>query len=191
MQARGGTSGASDQHGFTLLEVLVAVGIFAVMALGLAQLLGVAIRATQIARSRTATALLASQKIEQLRALAWEVHADGARVSDTTSDLSRDPPIASGWGLQPTASSTLSGNVSGYVDFVDAGGRWVGTGTTVPAGTAYVRRWAVLAPSDDPDDTRVFVVRAMPIADVLRQPTPARSPEETVLVAIRTRQVVP
>lgn len=155
-----------DETGFTVIEVLVAMVIVTIVALGVAQLVTVALVAAQAARSMTTCTTLAVQKMEQLKALTWGFAADDVAappVSDTTTDLSCDPPQGGGVGLAVSPADSLDRNTAGYVDFVDATGRWVGTGTTPPASAAFVRRWSVEALPADPPDTlilQVFVTRA-------------------------------
>ena len=60
------------EHGFSLLEILVASTILTVGLLSLAQLLAMAVTANASAGTATHAALLAAQKIEDLRAEPWE-----------------------------------------------------------------------------------------------------------------------
>ena len=62
-----------------------------------------------------------------------------------------------GPGLSVSPAGTLSTSTSGYVDYLDGRGRWVGTGTGLPPGVVYIRRWSVEALQSDPD-TLVFHV---------------------------------
>ncbi len=78
-------------RGFSLLEVLVASTVFTVAVVGLVPLLIVSTTANTTARTTTFAVALAQQKMEQLRALAWNVDASGAAVSDTTTDLTTTP----------------------------------------------------------------------------------------------------
>jgi len=58
-------------RGFSLIEVLVAATLMTVAATGLAQLSVVAMRVNDGARSAAVATLLASDKLEQLRGVAW------------------------------------------------------------------------------------------------------------------------
>ena len=49
------------ERGFTLVEVLIALVILSIMALGVAGMFGVAIRAVHAARNEPSTAALAGQ----------------------------------------------------------------------------------------------------------------------------------
>ena len=59
----------SGERGFSLIEVIISVGLLAVVSLSVAQLFVAATEATLSAREQTTTAILASQKMEQLRGL--------------------------------------------------------------------------------------------------------------------------
>ena len=98
----------------------------------------------------TYAAVLAQQKMEQLRGLTWGIDALGLPVTDTTTDASAVPETGGGRGLslrRRTRSAPIS---EGYCDFVDAFGRPLGGGTAPPAGTAYIRRWSIEALPADP-----------------------------------------
>src|SRR5690349_7755046 len=116
--------------GFTIVEVLIAMMVIATMALGVATLFGLAIKATHAARNQTSTATLAAQKMEQLRSLTWGFDDSGQNlpVSDTTTNLAKTPADGTGEGLNPSPEDTLEVNTPGYVDFLDKGGNWIGTG---------------------------------------------------------------
>ena len=60
-----------DTRGFSLLEALIAAAILATALLSLAQLIAFAIRTTAAAGRMTDAALLAAQKVEELRAGSW------------------------------------------------------------------------------------------------------------------------
>ena len=61
-----------DNHGFSLLEVLVASSILTVALVSLAQVLAVAVTANAAAGKTTSATLFAAQKMEDLRAATWE-----------------------------------------------------------------------------------------------------------------------
>jgi hypothetical protein len=52
------------------------------------------------------------------------------------------------------------------VDYLDAYGAWVGTGSSPPAGALYVRRWSVEPLPTNPNNTLVFQVLVGRIAPV-------------------------
>lgn len=178
--------------GFTLVEVLVAAALLIVAAAGIAQLLSLGLQSTEAGRATTTTSTVAAQKMEQLRALMWAYDERGAPRSDTSTDVSRDPPASGGRGLDPSPSGTLDRNVAGYVDYLDAGGRWIGAGPDPPPGALFIRRWAVQALDDDPPRSRVLVVLAALVTEDRAAVGASRSrprlPRDTVLVSLRTRQ---
>lgn len=73
-------STASSPRGFTLIEVLIAMGSVSVLAVGTASLLLMASGAIRSARLSTTATLLALQKIEQLSTM------PGALVPGITQD---------------------------------------------------------------------------------------------------------
>jgi hypothetical protein len=175
------------RDGFALVEVLITAMLVVAVAAGGAHIVAVAIRASHGARVRTTTALLAGEKMEQLRSLAWSqiTTADPAismSFSDVTADLTREPADDSGPGLLPSPAGTLASDTRGYVDYLDGYGRWVGAGPSPPASAVYVRRWAVEPLASDPDNILVFRVVAMPR---MGAPSPA---DATRLVTIEARK---
>jgi prepilin-type N-terminal cleavage/methylation domain-containing protein len=149
------------EHGFTLVEVLVAMVIVTCGALGVAELVTVAVRAAQAARSLTSCTMLAVQKMEQLKALTWSFagdEVDSPPVGDVSTDLSYEPATGGGRGLSASPAGALERNTPGYVDFLDADGRWVGTGATPPGAAVFIRRWSVEPLPAAPDDTRMLQV---------------------------------
>ncbi|MBE3098652.1 MAG: type II secretion system protein [Planctomycetes bacterium] len=185
-----GRRGPGDD-GFSLLEVLVAMTIVATALVSVAQLLLVAIGANQLARRTTTATALARQRIEQLRSLAWYVDATGARVTDVTSNLTVSPESpAGGLGLLRSSPTTLTESTPGYVDYLDANGTWTGSGATVPAGAAYIRRWSVVPLADHPDDTLVLqVLVAQPASGSAPTSTgPPRQPGDILVVSLKSRK---
>ena len=135
-----------SERGFSLTEVMVSVGILTVVSLSVAQLFAVAVVGNLNAKEQTSTAILATQKMEQLRGLTWgfgRTSELGLPVSDTTTNLSTDPPSPGGRGLNPSPTNTLDTNVPGYVDYLDTTGKWVGNDASPAPNTYYLRRWSV------------------------------------------------
>ncbi len=181
------THPARPRNGFALLEVLLTATLVVAVAAGGAHLVAVAIRAGHGARVRTMTAMLAGEKMEQLRSLAWSHTATtdpaiSMSFSDLTADLTRDPADDSGPGLLPSPAGTLASDTRGYVDYLDGYGRVLGAGASPPASSVYVRRWAVEPLASDPDNILVFRVIALPrMGGVI-------SPDATRLVTIEARK---
>ena len=178
-----------DRHrtvaGFALVEVLIAAGLLIVVAVGVSQVSAAAVRASHAARARTMAAVLAAQKMEQLRSLTWSrtlVGSPGVTVpvSDVSTDVSSDPPTGSGRGLLPSPAGTLDENVPFYVDYLDGAGAWAGRGATPPATAVYVRRWAVQPLDSDPADILVL--------QVIVTTTAAPTTHESRLLSVLTRR---
>lgn len=150
----------SSERGFSLIEVMFSLGILMAVCLGVAQLFAVGTRANLAAKGQTSTAILAAQKMEQLRGLTWGFDETGLGLplSDTTTDLGQEPPTNGGPGLNPSPSGTLQNNTTGYVDYLDAYGTWVGTGGTPPPTAYYIRRWSVEPLPTNPNNTLILQV---------------------------------
>lgn len=71
-----GTPVENRSHGFTLLEVMVALGVFAVVTLGVVPLLGSALRAASTARSQTVAEEGARNIMERIQGTGWYVSYD-------------------------------------------------------------------------------------------------------------------
>jgi len=172
---------AGAEGGFSLLEVLVAATILTVALTALAQLLAVSTRANSSAKTTTYAALLAQQKMEQLRSLAW------------TTDITVAPESAAGGtGLSPSPPDALRRNTTGFVDYLDRSGTVLGTGTTPPVGTVYIRRWSVAPLPTDPANTVVLQVRVtrnrnQGMADAATGGS--WLPDEVRLLSVKTRKV--
>ncbi len=155
-----------EGRGFTLVEVMVALAILAGSLFVVAQLMVVASRAADASRETTTATALAAQKIEQLRALAWGMAPDGTGIEDLQSDVASWPGRPSGGpGLSLSSPGTLAENTAGYVDFLDADGRWIGSGESPPGAAAFLRRWSVTAADSCAPSGRVLRVavwRRMP-----------------------------
>ena len=66
------TAHAASDHGFSLVEVLVAVGLMTTAVAMLARLFVLSVETNLTSRHRTYAAVLAQQKLEELRAEAFE-----------------------------------------------------------------------------------------------------------------------
>lgn len=184
---------STDERGFTLVEVMIAMTLVAVISLSLAGLFATAIRATHAARYQTSTATLAEQKLEQLRALTWGFDTSGQNlpITDTTSDLSLAIPTADGRGLNPSPAGSLDTNTPGYVDFLDAGGAWVGTGTTPPGNATFIRRWSIQPLPTNPNNTLVMQVLVTTVkreAGLQAAGARRRYPDDALVATVKTRK---
>jgi type II secretory pathway pseudopilin PulG len=94
-----------EERGFTLVEVLVAMLLLAGTLSALASLIVLAVRVAAGAREQTMTAVLAAQKIEELR-----------------STLA---------GTVPTSGGSLDTSLPGYGDWLDGTGQSAASATAV------------------------------------------------------------
>jgi hypothetical protein len=176
--------------GFSLVEVLISTVILTTALVTLAQLFAIALAMTWSAKAMTMATLLAEGKVEQLRGLVWAYDEAGARISDTTSDLSTDPPTSTGSGLMSSGGS-LAANEPGFVDYLDHAGRWVGTGRSPPAVAVYIRRWSIEPIPDAADDAlllQVLVTSLRDRSDADLRPGVARLRGDARLVTVKVRR---
>lgn len=174
------------ERGFALVEALIATLILAGGVLSLSYVSLASARAQSTARDQAIQAMLARDKLERLRGLAWS-SVEGVPVSDTSTDTSADPEAPGGTGLDPSPGGTLLTNTPGYCDFFDAHGHWAGHGGTAPAGAAWARRWAVGTLAGAPD-TIIIEVVVVPIRAAGRSaPVRTRPISGAHLVAVRSR----
>ncbi len=112
----------NDDRGFTQVELLVSLIVFAVGIVGGVTLLGAGYRLQGQSRLETELTVLAEMKIEELRALA------GTDLPDTTA-------------LVP--GGDLESNATGYRDTIDVEGRIFNRRWLVVAGPAGTREITV------------------------------------------------
>lgn len=119
--------------------------VLAVVSSGIASLMVVATRAVSRTRAETAAVLAATERLEQLRGLAWGFGSahDVQRGEDLATDLSTRETGPGGMGLRPSSPSALEEDVPGYVDYLDRDGRWVGNSGGAMRMARFVRRWSV------------------------------------------------
>ena len=146
--------------GLTLIEVCVGMVVLSIAALGSAGLSSVALMAVSAARSQTTATVLAAQKMEQLRALAFWFADSGVLVpvTDTATDLSPSPMASGGAGLLSSPAGTLLTNTVGYADYLDKHGAWTGNGSAPPPNAVFIRRWNVARLPSSPSDSLVLRV---------------------------------
>jgi prepilin-type N-terminal cleavage/methylation domain-containing protein len=184
----------SSSRGFSLVEVLVSMGLLTVVSMGVAQLFALSTRANLTAKGATSTTAMAEQKLEQLRGLTWgfDLLGQGLPLSDTTTNLTVTPPLHNGSGLNPSPVDSLERNTAGFVDFLNGGGDWVGTGTTPPPSAVYIRRWSIQPLPVNPNNTLVIQVLVTPVASeamrVASAFTRTRMSGDAMLVTVRTRK---
>jgi type II secretory pathway pseudopilin PulG len=128
-------------RGFTILEAVVAIALVMVSAAGVASLFVASARAVRIARTTTIAALLAREKIEQLRAVPFS-----------------DP------ALIPAGMDSLSADVGGYADGPAAGyrRRWSVTPLPMFPASSVILQVMVLHGSDPA--LRVATIRSRKVS---------------------------
>jgi prepilin-type N-terminal cleavage/methylation domain-containing protein len=129
------------EHGFSLIETMMALTILLVVAVGLLPLGVIATTTTENQGHLTArTTEYAQDKLEQLLALAY---------GDTTSDTRVFPATdVNGSGLTVGGSADPTAPVDLYVDFLDPDGTLLpSVGGVPPARWFYMRVWSVTNPS--------------------------------------------
>lgn len=181
----------SSADGFSLIEVLLASGILATALIGLAQLFMVALTANTSARSTTYAAVLADQKMEELRSLTWGFDSSGLPVTDTTTNTASPLDNATdGTGLTPSPATALQENTDGYADYVDMFGNKLGGGTTPPSDGIYTRRWSIEPLPTNPNNTIIIQVlvtrhkwRGSADEGAVR-----RLPDEARIITVKTRK---
>jgi len=170
---------------------MVATCLLVTALVSLAQLFVISTRSNLGSHNTTYAAVLAEQKLEELRALAWGYDTQGLALSDTTTNTTVSPETPTGGtGLTPSPSTSLQSNTSGYVDYVDSFGNKLGTGATPPAQAIYTRRWSITPLPTNPNNTLVIQVlvtrnRNRGAAD---QGAVMRLPEEARMITVKTRK---
>jgi len=150
--------------GLSLLEVVVAMSILLVVALGLLPLGVMAVTATENQGHLVARATEYSQdKLEQLLGLSY---------GDTTTDTRVFPAATSGGtGLAIGGSANPAAPVAGYVDYLNYDGNLVpSVGTTAPANWFYMRAWQVSSPFTDIKQVTVTTIVARGVGQAGRIP---------------------
>ena len=186
-------SSSKSESGFSLVETIVATGLLAGAVAFLGQMFAISMAENTSVRTGTAAAVLAEQKIEQLRGLTWGFDIIGLPISDTASNIALPIQAATGGpGLSPSPSNSLRANVDGYVDYIDQFGNIIGGGSTVPSRAVYIRRWSVEPLPTNPNNTLILQVvvtrsRDRGTADSQVGST-ARLRDEARLMTVKTRK---
>jgi type II secretory pathway pseudopilin PulG len=185
--ASGASASTRREAGFSLVEVVFAMFILTAVAIGIAQLFAVSTMANWRAKVQTSSSVLATQKMEQLRALTWAFDTEGFPVSDVVTRLDTPTPTGGGQGLNPSPAGALAQDTRGYVDYLDLHGAYIGTAPTTQA--AYCRRWSIQPLPTNPNNTLVFQVRVIPITEQANaDATGQRALEEALIFSVKTRK---
>ncbi len=125
------------EHGFSLLETVIAISLLMIVSLGLLPLGVIATTTTENQGHLMArTTEYAQDKMEQLLALSF---------GDSTSDTRAFPATETGGtGLAVGGSSNPQAPAANYVDYLDVNGSLLAAvGTTAPDNWYYKRVWRV------------------------------------------------
>jgi len=154
--------------GFTLVETSIGLALLATLSLTTCALVAFAREATTTSRRQVLALTLARSRLEQLEGLAFSLDLleSGGTVetTDLVTDLSVDPPGLGGPGLGESPPDALVQARPGYVDYLDAQGRWLGNDTAAWARAAFVRRWTVRRVGGGAGEWVAFEVLAAPAA---------------------------
>jgi type II secretory pathway pseudopilin PulG len=142
-----------SQAGMTLLEVMIALAILMVVAVGVVGLASIAVSTTETQGHLGArTTEYAQDKMEQLLALKFcdgptngtdttvfpaVVNAGGTGLAGCNNPGGNPPTALAGGGLNPAAPLT------GYVDYLDVSGNLV----AATAAWEYIRVWQISVPA--------------------------------------------
>jgi hypothetical protein len=143
-------------------------------------------------RQQVSTTTMATQRMEQIRGLTFSYDANNLPLTDDTTNLTSCTPATNGLGLNPSPSDSLEKNETGFYDYLDAKGTCLGTGTTPPNGTIYLRRWSIVPLPTNPNNSLVLTVLVTPLQrELTRGYSPTgrtRFPEDSELTTVRTRK---
>jgi hypothetical protein len=114
----------------------------------------------------------AQARLTTLTSLAFHTIAvaDGAAVAitDTTTDVTSDPPGPGGTGLGESPVDALWRDTSGYVDYLDVSGRDLGSHAAARLQAAYVRRWQITRQGSGTGEVVAIAVLVAPVSTAAR-----------------------
>ena len=184
-----------DRRGFTLVEAVVALALVAAVGVSVSTAL-VASRAMAVHDRDQAIGRVAAQaRLATLTSLAFHTMAgaDGSAVAvtDTTTDVSSDPPATGGTGLAGSPVDALWRDTPGYVDYLDATGRDLGWHAGAREQAAYVRRWVIARQGGGAGEVAVIAVLVAPVSAAARAAAgdPARLSDQPGVVLLRGARV--
>jgi prepilin-type N-terminal cleavage/methylation domain-containing protein len=161
-----------NRRGFTLVEAVVALALVATVGVSVSTGL-VASRAMAVHDRAQAIGRVAAQaRLATLASLAFNTvaGADGSAVAvtDTTTDVSGDPPGPGGTGLSESPADALWHDTPGYADYLDATGRDLGRHAGAQERAAYVRRWVIRRQGDGAGEVALIAVLVAPVSTAAR-----------------------
>ncbi len=123
--------------GASLIEVVVAIGLVALLLAAVAPVTARAVAIVELSRLATVADAAASSQADRLRALPWyDLPGGGGTVYDTWSLLHDDGFMSGGPGLTESAADALETDTTSHSDVVPPAGG-------LPAGAVLTRRWRV------------------------------------------------
>jgi type II secretory pathway pseudopilin PulG len=156
---------SSANRGVSLVEAIIATALMATIIALAAGWVITSAQAGHVVAAESVAVALASQKLEQLRALRFAVDEAGLPRDDLQSDTAVTPPAPTGGlGLTLSPPGTLTSDVPGYVDYVTRDGRVV----PARAGALFVRRWAIAPLPQAPGEGLVIQACVLPVAAASR-----------------------
>ncbi len=186
----------NESRGFSLIEAVVALALIAVVVVSASTAM-VTSRAVAVSgRDHTIGLIAARARLSMLDALAFETARDAGgavvAVTDTTTDVTVDPPAGGGTGLGESPVDALWTDRPGYVDYLDATGRALGTSAGDRASAAYVRRWAIGRQGSGRGEVATIAVLVAPATAAARAAAggdPARVRNQPGVVVLRGARV--
>jgi prepilin-type N-terminal cleavage/methylation domain-containing protein len=122
--------------GFTLIELTIAMLIFLIGVVGLLQLIVTGVSIDRLAADRSVAATLAQMKTDELFGTIWI--GNFMPVALTTGGAIPSIPYTN------PLTSPNPALEAGYADYFNASGAKIGSGTTVPSDTYFIRQWRIL-----------------------------------------------
>jgi type II secretory pathway pseudopilin PulG len=161
-----------DRRGFTLVEAVVALALLVTVGVSVSTAL-MASRAMAVGdRDQAIGGVAAQARLATLASLAFHTIAGGdgsaVAITDTTTDVSVDPPGPGGTGLADSPVDALWRDTAGYVDYLDAAGRDLGSHPGARVQAAYVRRWAIGRQGSGAGEVVVIGVLVAPVSAAAR-----------------------
>jgi type II secretory pathway pseudopilin PulG len=123
--------------GASLIEVVVAIGLVALLLASVAPITARAVAVVEQSRLTTIAYAAAASQTDRLRALPWyDIPGGGTTVLDASSLVHDDGFMGGGPGLSESAGDALETDTPSHSDMVPPAG-------ALPAGAALTRRWRV------------------------------------------------
>ena len=131
---------AAPDEGTSLIETVGALTLLLIAAGGLLSMDSIATKITEnYGHLSSRTTEYGQDKMEQLLVLSWGDEVTNTAVFPATP--------SGGTGLKIGGSADPNAPASGYADYLDQNGQWLGAGATAPADWYYKRVWQVTSPA--------------------------------------------